>query len=107
MLGMIGMCLVNCNQAWAVALLCISVASNGAVFSGYICSFMDMAPNFAGTLKGISSTFASMPGFLAPIVVGAITQDNVSLAISGDKTVQREQFHYSDKRFSTLLILWL
>ncbi|KAK7073883.1 hypothetical protein SK128_010643, partial [Halocaridina rubra] len=32
----------------------------------------ELAPNFAGTLTGISNTLATIPGFLAPVITGAI-----------------------------------
>ena len=35
----------------------------------------------AGTLMGLTNTFATLPGFIGPAVVGAITQGNVSVMI--------------------------
>jgi len=34
-----------------------------------------------GTLMGLTNTFATLPGFIGPAVVGAITQGNVSVVI--------------------------
>jgi hypothetical protein len=42
---------------------------------------MELSPNFAGTLRGLSATFSSMTGFISPLVAGAITNDNVSIHI--------------------------
>jgi len=33
-----------------------------------------------GTLMGLTNTFATLPGFIGPAVVGAITYRNVSAA---------------------------
>jgi len=35
---------------------------------------------FAGTMMGITNTFATLPGFIGPAVVGALTNRNVSLS---------------------------
>jgi hypothetical protein len=37
----------------------------------------DISPNYAGFLMGISNMFANIPGFLAPLVNGAIIGDKV------------------------------
>ena len=42
-------------------------------------NFMELAPNFAGSLMGISTTCANMVGFFGPYFTGAITKNNVSL----------------------------
>ncbi len=48
------------------------------------CSHMDLAPNFAGTLFGISNTFSGgATGWLAPLFVGLVTQ--VSRRVSAEQ----------------------
>ena len=76
-LGLVGLCFVGCNQYLAVVCLCVAVGLNGAIYSGYQVNHMDLSPNFAGTLMGITNTAANMCGFLAPMFVGRITNDNV------------------------------
>ncbi len=39
---------------------------------------VDLSPTYAGTLMGITNTFANICGFLAPYVSGSITKGNVS-----------------------------
>ena len=39
---------------------------------------MELSPNYAGTLRGFTSTFGNVTGFVAPLIAGAITTDNVS-----------------------------
>ncbi|XP_068248075.1 putative inorganic phosphate cotransporter [Palaemon carinicauda] len=73
----------GCNKDAAIALLCGAVGLNGAVYSGYMNSHLDIAPNFAGTLMGITNTAATVPGFLAPQIVGML--------ISGKETLPRWQ----------------
>lgn len=60
-----------------MAMLCMAVGFNGASYSGNTLAEQDIAPNLAGTLLGITNTFGSATGFLAPATVGAITSGNV------------------------------
>lgn len=62
----------GCNRTTAVALLCLGVGLNGSTFSGFINSHLDIAPNFAGTLMGLTNCVATIPGFVAPMVAGAL-----------------------------------
>ena len=55
----------------------IGMFFNGAFSAGNFSSHLDLAPNFAGTMMGISNTFAGGgTGFLAPTVIGAIRELN-------------------------------
>ena len=40
-------------------------------------NYADLSPNYSGILFAISNTIGSCPGFLAPILFGAITYENV------------------------------
>ncbi|XP_076068349.1 putative inorganic phosphate cotransporter [Oratosquilla oratoria] len=72
-LGLIAMCFVDCDRTLAVVALCFAAGLSGAAYSGYLSSHMDLSPNFAGTLMGITNTFASTSGFLVPSVTSVIT----------------------------------
>jgi hypothetical protein len=50
---------------------------NGAVLAGFNLNDLELSPNYAGTLRGISSTFANTNGFFAPVIVGLITKNEV------------------------------
>lgn len=67
----------GCNKNLAIALLSLGVGLNGAIYSGYMNSHLDIAPNFAGTLMGLTNCAATVPGFLAPMVVGALINGRV------------------------------
>ncbi|XP_063588209.1 sialin-like [Penaeus indicus] len=73
MLAIVGY--VGCNSAAAMTILCIGTFSNGATVSGYVANQHDIAPNFAGTMLGISNMFAFAGAMLAPIIVGVMTPD--------------------------------
>ncbi|XP_076093168.1 sialin-like isoform X1 [Mytilus galloprovincialis] len=63
------------KQTEAVVLLTLSMAFCGFQFSSFFINHGDIAPKFAGTLFGITNMGASVPGIIAPYVVGAITQN--------------------------------
>ena len=39
---------------------------------------MELSPNYSGTLRGFTSTFGNITGFVSPLVAGVITKNNVS-----------------------------
>lgn len=76
---LVGVTFMDCTQQIAaVVLLCGCVGLSGVAFAGYLVNHGDIAPQFAGTLFGITNMAATIPGIVAPYVVGAITT-NVSL----------------------------
>ncbi|KAA0202901.1 hypothetical protein HAZT_HAZT011921 [Hyalella azteca] len=60
----------------AVVLLTLGTMFIGGMYSGFLANHIDIAPPFAGTLMGISNTFATLPGIAVPSIVGAITHNN-------------------------------
>ncbi|KAL7630250.1 UNVERIFIED_CONTAM: hypothetical protein RMT77_019607 [Armadillidium vulgare] len=76
-----GICLfclsfVECNRSWTVTLLFISITLQGGIYTGWLINHIDIAPNFAGTLYGITNGLSSIPAWVAPIVVGTLTNKN-------------------------------
>lgn len=67
---------VDCNAALAVFLIITAVGFSGISFAGWSVNHLDLAPQYAGTLMGITNTIATFPGFIGPAVVGAITDGN-------------------------------
>ena len=64
----------ECDTTYIIAILCIGMTFNGAFSAGHFSSHLDLAPNFAGTLMGISNTFAGGCGTIVPMVIGAIRE---------------------------------
>ena len=59
-----------------MCLVTVAVALLGCVYgAGYVVNHADIAPKYASLLFGISNTTATIPGFLAPSVIGIITKD--------------------------------
>ena len=81
--GLLGLSFVGCNSTMAVVWLCISVGFNGVSYSGYLANHLELSPNYAGTVMGISNTLANVAGFVTPYVAGVLVNNNQTLAAWG------------------------
>ncbi|CAL4066995.1 unnamed protein product, partial [Meganyctiphanes norvegica] len=70
--------LVECNQEVTLALFFIAVTFQGGATPGFTTNIMDIAPNYAGTVYGIENAVGAVPGFLVPMMVGAIVTNQQS-----------------------------
>ncbi|XP_015924058.2 sialin [Parasteatoda tepidariorum] len=77
--GLIGVCLARCDVTMCVIALMISVGAIGCCYSGYMLSHIDLSPEYAGTLMGIANMSSALTGFLAPLTVGILTEEDQSL----------------------------
>ena len=105
-IGLVGLAFIYppCDRSLAVVWLCIAVGFNSASYSGYQVSIncpsflfkittlllfqgnhMDIAPNYAGTMMGITNMIGNIAGFVTPYVTGAIIFENVRLSRSAFK----------------------
>ena len=73
---------VDCSNPYlAVALLAIGVGFIGSkTGAGYIININEVGGIYSGILFGISNTFGTIPGIVAPYIVGLLTS-NVSIII--------------------------
>lgn len=60
----------------AIFLLTIAVGLNGTTYVGYMVNHMDLSPNFAGSLMGLTNSIANIMSILGPLAVGLILTDN-------------------------------
>ena len=74
------MTFIGCDSVSAVLFLCLAVMIEGTGYAGYNVNELELSPNYAGTLKGATGTIANICGFLAPALVGAITDSEQSVA---------------------------
>ncbi|ROT71001.1 putative sialin [Penaeus vannamei] len=81
MISLVIMCFVNCDPVLAVVVLCLSVGLGGSANCGFLCSHQDIAPNFAGTLLGITNAVGAFAGVFAPMITGAITEGNHTISV--------------------------
>lgn len=64
----------------AIAFLVIGVGFSGFSISGYNVNQLDISPRYATIITGISNSIGSMAGILCPIVVEALTPNQVNIA---------------------------
>lgn len=78
-LALIGMGYVTKETtSLAITLLVVAVGLNGAIYLGYQVNHIDLAPNHAGTLMGMTNGLANIMGLIAPLAVGFIVTEEVS-----------------------------
>lgn len=70
------------NATAAIVLVAVATMFHGAVSSGPLASMVDLSPNYAGIVLGVSGMIGGMPGFISPFIVGILTQGNVSNLVS-------------------------
>lgn len=70
------------NATAAIVLVALATMFHGAVSSGPLASMVDLSPNYAGIILGVSGMIGGMPGFISPFIVGILTQGNVSILAS-------------------------
>ena len=68
----------QCNPTIAAILLILVMTLNGACHSGLNSTHVDLAPDHAGVLMGITNSIGNIPGFLATIVAERFTKNGVS-----------------------------
>ncbi|RZF42645.1 hypothetical protein LSTR_LSTR001440 [Laodelphax striatellus] len=63
----------------AVTLLTLAVALNSGTFIGFLVNHLDLAPNFAGVLMGITNGISNITSILGPIIAGIILTDETDV----------------------------
>ncbi|KAL7642842.1 UNVERIFIED_CONTAM: hypothetical protein RMT77_006130 [Armadillidium vulgare] len=66
---------VGCNPSGILVLFSLSMFFNGATCSGYVGNHILIAPNFSGTVFGMTNTIAFAYASLGPVIVGALTPE--------------------------------
>lgn len=82
-LCLIGVAFAGCNSTLNVVLFIIGMGFNGFIYSGFMTTHIDMAPDFAGTLMGMTNAVATIPGFVVPALVGAATDKEPTIKTWG------------------------
>ncbi|KAH8307432.1 hypothetical protein KR044_011982 [Drosophila immigrans] len=63
------------NATLAVGLLTLTVGISAATYLGFQVNHIDLSPNYAGTLMGLTNAAANVMSALAPLAVGQIVQN--------------------------------
>ncbi len=66
------------HKTYSVVLLTIGVGIGAFSLSGFTVNHLDIAPNYASILMGISNTFGTVPGIVSPLISGYIVHTPVS-----------------------------
>ena len=71
--------LVRCHTTWSIIFFILAMGLNGCCFSGFNATHVDMAPDFAGTLMGMTNSIGNIPGFVAPLVAASFYDKGVRI----------------------------
>jgi len=65
------------TQSVAAAVICLTIAVGfgGFAWSGFSVNQLDIAPQYASVIMGISNTVATLPGIISPSITGFIVQN--------------------------------
>ncbi|KAJ2948996.1 hypothetical protein O0L34_g5936 [Tuta absoluta] len=74
-LGVLGIAWVGCDSFTALLLLNLTSIFGGAAYSGYQMNHIDLSPQFAGSMYGITNAASNICGFMAPYVTGLFLSD--------------------------------
>ena len=66
----------NLMMNLTLVMFTVGVGCMGANYSGWISNTQDIAPNFAGTILGVSNSIGAIPGFVAPRIAGQIVNSD-------------------------------
>ena len=75
--AILGIAFTGCNPTLAVVWLVIAFVFDGSFIAGFAVNQMELSPNYAGSIRGIVSTFSNMNGFLTPLVAAYFVDGNV------------------------------
>ncbi|KAG5895829.1 hypothetical protein JTB14_038260 [Gonioctena quinquepunctata] len=75
-LFMLALAYSGCNSNAAIVFLTLAVGANGAVSTGPLASIVDISPNYASVVMGITNGLVAVVGFCTPAVVGSFTFQN-------------------------------
>ncbi|XP_078583647.1 sialin-like [Branchiostoma floridae x Branchiostoma japonicum] len=71
---------VRCDSTAAIAMLCLATAMSGVMIPGFYPSFTELTLGFSGVAFGISNAVTNCAGFIVPLMVGVITEENQTVA---------------------------
>lgn len=98
-LFLFGFCFIENNPHACITLITLSLGFNGAAVMTSGQNPQDLAPNFAASVFGLTNFFATMSGFLSPLVVSYFTRDDqVSKSFNTQKLSIKFPFLEHDDR---------
>lgn len=77
--GLIGLTFARCNWVVAYVMLLLSNTCAGVLYGGDAVLPIDLAPDFAGAVMGLTNCISNTAGIFAPLVVGYLTENNETI----------------------------
>ncbi|GFQ95872.1 hypothetical protein TNCT_280301, partial [Trichonephila clavata] len=77
---LLGVTVSGCRPELIVALLSMALALNGFIYSGFNITHVDMSPEYAGTIFGITNAISNVCGIIGPMIVGYFTASGATVA---------------------------
>lgn len=75
----LGIAYSGCNSTEAILFLITATGVAGATSSGMLSNVVDLSPNFASILQGLTGVTGNIPGFVSSYIVGILTYQNQTL----------------------------
>ena len=89
-LALVGLCFLDTyGSVWPVVMLVLAAGINVGMLCGFQINHIDLSPNFAGTLFSVTDFVACFFSIFAPILVGAVVQDEVRCWYFGRNLIER------------------
>jgi len=63
------------KRGWAITCISLSLGCGGFAWAGFSINHLDIAPQYAAILMGISNTIGTIPGIISPQVTGFLIKD--------------------------------
>ena len=77
-IALVALAFVDSSQKdLALGLLVVAVGSNAAVYSGFNVNHIDLSPNHAGILMGITNGLSNIFSIIAPLAIKVIPYEQV------------------------------
>ncbi|XP_042911814.1 putative inorganic phosphate cotransporter isoform X2 [Parasteatoda tepidariorum] len=77
---MVAIAFSGCHSVVIIFLLTFGLFLNGFKYAGYTATAVDMTPDFAGVIYGLTNGIGNLSGVIAPTMVGAIISNGVTIA---------------------------
>lgn len=71
-----------CDRTTTVVLITLAIGITGAVCASFQVNHIDLSPNHAPVMMGITNGFANLCGIGAPYLAGVILNDNIGSTVS-------------------------
>eukprot|EP00058_Branchiostoma_floridae_P010366 XP_002595854.1 hypothetical protein BRAFLDRAFT_97130 [Branchiostoma floridae] len=71
---------VGCDSTAAIAMLCLATVMSGVMVPGFYPSYTEITLGFSGVAFGISNSVNNCAGFIVPMMVGILTEENQTVA---------------------------